>query len=113
VPFLAAKKLRGLVITSTTRLKEFPDIPSFKEKGFTQTFINNWQGLFAPAGVPKDVVDTLIRASDETLKSKEVVESFAKVNFQVERMNNTEFRNLLDTYKKFILEVAQRVDLGS
>jgi tripartite-type tricarboxylate transporter receptor subunit TctC len=113
VPFLTAKKIRGLVVTASNRLKEFPDIPTFKEKKFTQTFINNWQGLFAPAGVPKDVVDTLIAASDETLKSKEVIDSFAKVNFLVERMSNTEFRNLLGEYKKFILEVAQRVDLGS
>lgn len=110
-PFLKAGKVRVLVINVPKRMKDFPDIPTFKEKGFTQTFIPNWQGLIAPAGVPKDVIDILISASDEALKSQDLIGQFAKVDFTVERMGNVEFRTMLENHKKAIKTVAQQLGL--
>lgn len=111
IPFLKARKARVLAINVPTRMKDFPDIPTFKEKGITQTFIPNWQGLLAPAGVPESVINVLISASDEALKSKDLIDQLAKVDFTVERIGNVEFRNMLENHKKAIKTVVQQLGL--
>jgi tripartite-type tricarboxylate transporter receptor subunit TctC len=40
-----------------------------------------WQGLFAPAGTPKAVLETLRKAMTEAMASPAVGETFAKQNF--------------------------------
>jgi tripartite-type tricarboxylate transporter receptor subunit TctC len=68
---LASKKLRALAVGSAKRSTAFPDLPTTAEAGFAGWQWEFWQGWFAPAGTPKDVVSTLgstisrIMASDQ------------------------------------------------
>jgi tripartite-type tricarboxylate transporter receptor subunit TctC len=58
VPLVRSGKLRALAVTSQKRSKEMPELPSIGESypGYAVTI---WQGLFAPAGTPPDVIDKL------------------------------------------------------
>ena len=51
-----AGTLRAIAVTTETRLAALPDVPTIAELGFPNYEITSWQGLFAPAGTPKDVV---------------------------------------------------------
>jgi len=51
-----AGTLRAIAVTTETRLAALPDVPTIAELGFPSYEITSWQGLFAPAGTPKDVV---------------------------------------------------------
>ena len=42
-----------------------------------------WQGLFAPAGTPKEVLETIFKASVEALQAPPVVDAFKKQNFNI------------------------------
>ena len=68
--FIAASKLRPIGIASLKRLKNFEQIPTLSEQGLKNFEAYAWQGLVAPAGVPKDVIATLnsalLRALDST-----------------------------------------------
>jgi tripartite-type tricarboxylate transporter receptor subunit TctC len=57
-PHVKAGKLSLIGVTQSARSTEFPDAPTIGEtiEGFEVT---SWIGLFAPAGTPNDVVDTL------------------------------------------------------
>ena len=78
MPHIKAGKIRALGVTSPKRASSVPEIPAIAEvlPGFE---IVSWQAIFAPAGVPKPIVDRLagemIKAiNDPEIKSKLVAQ---------------------------------------
>lgn len=78
LPHIKAGKLRALGVTSDKRASTLPEVPSIAESlpGFS---IVSWQAVFAPAGVPKPIIDRLsaemIKAvNDPEVKSKLVAQ---------------------------------------
>ena len=111
LPFAKAGDVKGLAITGTGRMKELPDVATFNEKGFRQTFLNNWVGLFAPAGVPPSVVEILTQGSEKAVKSKEFVESIEKTGSIVEPMTRAEYEKALEDERKVGDAIAQELGL--
>jgi len=68
MPSIKGGKLRPLAITSKTRSPLLKDLPSFTELGYPQLVVNNWQGLIAPKGTPKAIIDKLNMAVNQILK---------------------------------------------
>ena len=52
-------KLRVLAVTTEQRLADLPDVPTIAELGYPGYEISSWQGVFAPAGTPKEIVGRL------------------------------------------------------
>jgi tripartite-type tricarboxylate transporter receptor subunit TctC len=75
LPHIKAGKLRALGVTSDKRSSALPEVPAIAETlpGFA---IVSWQAIFAPAGVPKPIVD---RLSAEFIKSIRDPENNAKL----------------------------------
>jgi tripartite-type tricarboxylate transporter receptor subunit TctC len=48
--------LRPLAVTTERRLSYLPDVPTIAELGYPGYEISSWQGVFAPAGTPKEIV---------------------------------------------------------
>lgn len=111
LPFVRAGNVRILAITGDSRMKDIPNVPTFKEKGYTQTFLNNWIGLFVPAGVPQNVVDTLISASDNVMKSKDFIASVEKAGSIVEHISPADYLKALEIERKTIDTIAREVGL--
>lgn len=59
MPHIAAGKLRVLAVTGKERLPSLPDVPTTAEAGYPGVNATSWFALFAPAAVPKGVVDKL------------------------------------------------------
>ena len=59
VPFLKSGQLRALAVTSHRRSRFLPDVPTVAELGYPGVEETGWFGLFAPAGTPPEVVQTL------------------------------------------------------
>ncbi len=71
-------KLRLLAVPTPQRLKAFPDVPTFIEKGY-KFAVHSGLSFMGPAGMPKDVVEKLQNAFAEGMKSKiflDVMEKF-------------------------------------
>ena len=68
MPSIKAEKLRAIAITSKKRSPLLPNIPSFSEMGYPKVEVLNWQGLIAPKGTPKSIIDQLNAAANEALK---------------------------------------------
>jgi tripartite-type tricarboxylate transporter receptor subunit TctC len=51
-----AGSLRALAVTTERRLPYLPDVPTIAESGYPGYEISSWQGAFAPAGTPKEIV---------------------------------------------------------
>jgi len=68
MPSIKAEKLRAIAITSKKRSPLLPNIPSFSEIGYPKVEVLNWQGLIAPKGTPKVIIDQLNAVANEALK---------------------------------------------
>jgi len=64
-PHLASGKLKAIGVAANERTQSMPDLPTFKEKGYPTLIINIWEGLFAKADVPSDVLDRIRAVSRE------------------------------------------------
>jgi tripartite-type tricarboxylate transporter receptor subunit TctC len=56
---LSSGALRGLAISSTERLAEFPDVPTYTEQGYPEIVASAWFALSGPANLPREIVDRL------------------------------------------------------
>ena len=59
MPHIASGKLRVLAVTGKQRLPSLPDVPTTAEAGYPKVDATSWFAVFAPAAVPKAVVDKL------------------------------------------------------
>lgn len=58
-PFVKAGKLRALAVSSAKRVAAAPDLPTVAEAGFPGFETGSWQGVLAPAGTRREIVDKL------------------------------------------------------
>ena len=56
-----SQKLRALAVLGPSRLQGLPDVPTAKEAGLPGLEALAWNGIFVPAGTPRQVVDVLHR----------------------------------------------------
>jgi tripartite-type tricarboxylate transporter receptor subunit TctC len=59
MPHIDSGKLRVLAVTGKQRLPSLPDVPTTAEAGYPKVDATSWFAVFAPAAVPKAVVDKL------------------------------------------------------
>jgi len=74
-------QLRPLALVNRERLPDYPNVPTMQEVGFPGVGTLAWQALFAPAGTPKEILETLRKAMADALQSPQVVATFSKQNF--------------------------------
>ena len=79
LPHVAAGRLRALAVTSPKRSPAAPDLPTMAEAGYPEFRAVVWQGISAPAGTPRSVVDRLNASVREALQAPEVIARFQEL----------------------------------
>jgi tripartite-type tricarboxylate transporter receptor subunit TctC len=74
VPHLKAGNPRPIAVASAKRLPQLPDVPTMAEAGMPGFEVDSWNGLFAPAGTPSDIIARLQRETAKAVASPEVRE---------------------------------------
>jgi len=74
VPQIRAGKLRAFAVSSLKRASALPDVPTLDEAGIRGFDISQWQGVLAPAGTPKTIIDRLNAEIVKSLRAPEVRE---------------------------------------
>jgi tripartite-type tricarboxylate transporter receptor subunit TctC len=69
---IRAGKLRGLAVTAAQRSPSLPDLPTLAEAGLTGFDVSSWYGIYAPVGLPRDMVMKLNGAFNEALQTAEI-----------------------------------------
>ena len=67
-------KLKLLAVTSARRMEQAPSAPTMVESGYPDFVTGSWQGVFVPAGTPREVVDKLFKVIQQTMSAPEVGE---------------------------------------
>ncbi|HVO89283.1 MAG TPA: tripartite tricarboxylate transporter substrate binding protein [Casimicrobiaceae bacterium] len=72
-----AGKLRALAVTSASRSRIAPDLPTISEAGLKDYEVSGWFGVFAPAGTPPSVIEAVNRAFVAAAKDPDVQKALA------------------------------------
>jgi tripartite-type tricarboxylate transporter receptor subunit TctC len=83
LPLIKAGLIRAIAVVNPTRLPDYPDLPTMAEVGYAGIGTLAWQGMFAPAGTPKPVLDALNKAVRQAMDSDSVKQAFAKQYFNL------------------------------
>jgi tripartite-type tricarboxylate transporter receptor subunit TctC len=111
-PQIKAGKLRGLAVTSKTRHPDFPQILTTAELGHPYVDFSIGIGVFAPAGVPKSVLNVLVPTLEKIFKSPEIVQRATNAGFSVAYMGPEEFQTFIDSRRQVYEKVAHEVGLA-
>lgn len=77
-PMIDAGKLRAIAVTGNDRMKNFANVPTLKEAGYSRSVISAWSIIVSAANTPQPIVTQLAEAFDRTLRKPEVAEFFEK-----------------------------------
>jgi tripartite-type tricarboxylate transporter receptor subunit TctC len=75
LPHIRSKALIALASTHARRLTIVPDLPTMSEAGLPGFETGVWNGLLAPAGTPRPIVERLSRAANEAVQSEDVIQA--------------------------------------
>jgi tripartite-type tricarboxylate transporter receptor subunit TctC len=109
LPFTQDNRIRALATTGLKRSSAYPDLPTVDEAGIKGFSIDLWLGVFAPAGVPADVLARLNAAiDDKVLKNAEFKQAIAKFGVEPKGTNLADSATTLkaefDMWKKVIVD---------
>jgi tripartite-type tricarboxylate transporter receptor subunit TctC len=90
VSFVESGKLIALAQASGERQKAFPNIPTFKELGYTEIVNETWWGLFAPKGTPDETISTLHQVLITALKSEKVKKGLTALVVEVAKPQSSQ-----------------------
>ena len=82
LPLIRAGKIKALTVTSPARNAELPNVPTMIECGLPNLTTVTHYGLFAPAGIPADIVAKLNGEMNAGLKSAEVRANMIKAGIE-------------------------------
>ncbi len=80
LPHVKAGKLILLNINGKVRHPDFPDVPTLTELGITGADVPIWFSIFAPAGTPKAIINTLNAKMLEIAKTDDMKAKMRAVN---------------------------------
>lgn len=112
-PLVKGGKLRALAVTSPQRLGALPNVPTLAEAGAQGLELKEWEGLVAPAGTPKAIVDKWNQDLFQVLASPELRGKLADLGMSVVPPNRSEefgalIRKELDHWGNFVRSTGLR-----
>jgi len=69
---IRAGKLKALATSASRRIPELPDVPTVRELGYPVLEADGWNGFFAPAKTPREVIDRLHKEVSAAVRHPEV-----------------------------------------
>jgi tripartite-type tricarboxylate transporter receptor subunit TctC len=78
LPFVKTGRLKALAVSSAQRAPTLPSVPTLNEAGLTGYERTGWNGVLAPAGVPKEIIARLNAAIIKAVDSPEMKEAIVK-----------------------------------
>jgi tripartite-type tricarboxylate transporter receptor subunit TctC len=113
-PHLNSGRLVGIAVTSATRSKLFPDLPTINESGVNGFDVVAWYGLLVPAGAPQGTIVWLNREFNKALATTAVRQSFEAAGVEAKGSTPDEFskyiRSELAKWAKIVKVSGVRLD---
>jgi tripartite-type tricarboxylate transporter receptor subunit TctC len=91
VQLVKGGQLKALALTGAKRSELLPDVPTIVEAGFPNLVSENYFGISAPPGMPKDIVDKLHKAFTEAVALPATKKKLEETGVVIRPMSQPEF----------------------
>jgi tripartite-type tricarboxylate transporter receptor subunit TctC len=95
LPLAQGGKLRALAVTTATRAKALPDVPTLAEAGLPGYETSAWFGILVPAHTPPDVIQILNREIVRALAAADVQQRLAELGAEAAPMAPAQFAGFI------------------
>jgi tripartite-type tricarboxylate transporter receptor subunit TctC len=114
MPYLGSGKLKTLAISTDKRNPLAPDVPTMQEAGVSGFTSQGAFGLFAPAGIPREIRAKIHADVSEVLRREDVKKALAARAFVVDNLSPAEFEKFIANedvkWRKVITEAKIKID---
>ena len=108
---IEAKKIKGLAVTTDTRLKALPDVPTGKESGFPAFNLVGYHGIVGPAKLPDFVIKKWDEGIREALKDAHFVADMEKAGLFAAYLGPADFKAVQKERYESNLRLAEKLGL--
>ena len=114
VPHLQSGQLRAVAVAANRRLTQLPNVPTMAEAGLADVEVSSWNGLFAPARTPPEIIARLHAETVKALASPDVREKLLAQGAEPVGSSPEEFRAYIraeiEKWGKVVRASGLRVD---
>ena len=114
LPFIKAGKLVPIVVAAPQRLKELPNVPTFKEVGLEPVNRMAYYGILGPKGLPKEVVDKINAGVKKSVEDpavrKRIEDTGSIIVGNTPEQFGAQIRNEYEVYKKVVDSAKLKLD---
>ncbi len=107
MPFANDSRVRLLGITTATRSKFLPDLPTLSESGLRGYEFDSWLGLLAPVATPREIVERMNMEIGKQLRNPEVADRLAKQGIEVRALTPEQMNKMLAVDFERMAKVVQ------
>ncbi|MGD9942999.1 MAG: Bug family tripartite tricarboxylate transporter substrate binding protein [Burkholderiaceae bacterium] len=110
-PHIRKGTVKPIALSSTTRFRLMPDVPTMIESGVRDYEILSWFGLFAPAGTPPEIVNKIHRDMGTVLKRPDIQAVLDSQALEASFMPPDEFRRAFEAEAKSWVDLVKDAGL--
>jgi len=111
ISLIEAKKIRGLAVTTSKRVKQLPDIPTGKEAGFPALNLVGWNGITGPPNLPDYVIKKWDDGIREAIKDPHFVEEMERIGADPAYLGPKDFKAYLQEQYQSAFKIAENLGL--
>jgi tripartite-type tricarboxylate transporter receptor subunit TctC len=106
---IKAGKLKALATSASRRIPELPDVPTVRELGYPVLEADGWNGFFAPAKTPREIVERLSKEAAAAVKHPEVAKRLREMAAEPVGSSGAEqetiFKRQMDQFRPIIKDM--------
>jgi tripartite-type tricarboxylate transporter receptor subunit TctC len=95
IGYFTSGRMRPLAVSEEARSPALPDVPTFREAGFTGVVSTNWFGFSTTAGIPAEIAKRWETEIVTALQSTEVKEKFARIGVRPSAIGSSGYTDLI------------------
>lgn len=105
--FVKSGQLKPIAVTAAQRLPSMPEAPTMTELGYKSFVMYGWAMLFAPSGVPDEIVAKLHEETKKVVAQPDVTKIITDIGSEVQSLNLAELRAYLRQEAALFASIAK------
>lgn len=110
IPSIKSGQVRALAVTGKSRIRDLPNVPTIAESGLPDYEMSLWWGVLAPAGLPRNISQSLSEAIQKAVAYPEVEKRLGAAGLQAGSSTSEELMQIMrkdfERYSKLIREAG-------
>ena len=108
--YVVSGSVKGFGVAAVERTPLLPDVPTSKEGGMPEFVVESWLGLYAPKGLPPEILEKLREAVAVALEHPLVQTRFSEIGGRVPKMEDRGGDRMLEIVKRDVVRWGEVVN---